>query len=134
MQINKLLCIIHKLVKVVYDKTTYEDLTKKKKNLWNTIFVSQNLWINLIEINKENKIVVTNQNINKGGDNDGAVTAKKRISKKSTEEREQGSCSRPDVNILSCSCSGLTKWASQIIDQVWIDSIVSKPLSNFHTY
>jgi len=25
MQIHKLLCIIHKLVKVVYDKTAYED-------------------------------------------------------------------------------------------------------------
>jgi len=33
MQINKLLCIIHKLVKVVYEKTAYED----------TIFVSENI-------------------------------------------------------------------------------------------
>jgi len=33
MQINKLLYTIHKLVKVVYEKTTYED----------TIFVSENL-------------------------------------------------------------------------------------------
>jgi len=33
MQINKLLCIIHMLVKVVYEKTTYED----------TILVSENL-------------------------------------------------------------------------------------------
>ena len=36
MQINKLLCITHKLVKVVYEKTGYEDV----------IFVSENLWIN----------------------------------------------------------------------------------------
>jgi len=35
MQINNLLCIIHKLVKVVYEKATYEY----------TIFVSENLWI-----------------------------------------------------------------------------------------
>jgi hypothetical protein len=33
MKINKLLCIIHKLVKIVYEKTAYE----------NTIFVSENL-------------------------------------------------------------------------------------------
>jgi len=33
MQINKLLFIIHKLVKVVYEKTTYED----------KIFVGENL-------------------------------------------------------------------------------------------
>ena len=33
MQINKLLCIIHKLVKVVYEKAIYED----------TIFISDNL-------------------------------------------------------------------------------------------
>jgi len=37
MQINKLLWYVHKLVKVVYEKTTYED----------TIFVSENLWINI---------------------------------------------------------------------------------------
>jgi len=36
MQINKLLCIIHKLVKLVYEKTC-ED----------TIFVSKNIWINI---------------------------------------------------------------------------------------
>jgi len=36
MQISKILYNIHKLVKVVYDKTDYED----------TIFVSENLWIN----------------------------------------------------------------------------------------
>jgi len=35
MQINMLLCIIHKLVKVAYEKTAYED----------TIIVSENLWI-----------------------------------------------------------------------------------------
>jgi len=35
MQIYKLLCIVHKLVNVVYEKTTYED----------TIFVNDNLWI-----------------------------------------------------------------------------------------
>jgi len=34
---HKLLCIIHKLVKVVYKKTTYEDI----------IFVSKNLRINI---------------------------------------------------------------------------------------
>ena len=33
MQINKLLCISHKLVKAVYEKTAYED----------TIFASENL-------------------------------------------------------------------------------------------
>jgi len=37
MQKNKLLFNIHKLVKVVYEKTTYED----------TIFVNENLWINI---------------------------------------------------------------------------------------
>jgi len=37
MQINELLCIIHKLIKVVYEKTAYED----------TIFISKNLWINI---------------------------------------------------------------------------------------
>jgi len=37
MQINDLLCIIHKLIKVVYEKTTYED----------TIFTSENLRINI---------------------------------------------------------------------------------------
>jgi len=37
MQKNKLLFIIHKLVKVVYQQTTYED----------TIFVRENLWINI---------------------------------------------------------------------------------------
>jgi hypothetical protein len=37
MQINKLLCIIHNHVKVVYQKTAYED----------TIFGSENLWINI---------------------------------------------------------------------------------------
>jgi hypothetical protein len=37
MQINKLLFIIHELVKVVYEKTTYEDKA----------FVSENLWINI---------------------------------------------------------------------------------------
>jgi hypothetical protein len=37
MQINKLLCMIHKLVKVVYEKNSYED----------TIFVSENLWNNI---------------------------------------------------------------------------------------
>jgi len=37
MQINKLLCIIHKLVKVVYKKTAYKD----------TIFDNENLWINI---------------------------------------------------------------------------------------
>jgi len=37
MQIYKLLCIIHKLVKVVYEKRAYED----------TIFVSENLRINM---------------------------------------------------------------------------------------
>jgi len=37
MQINKLLCIIHNLVKVVYGKTAYED----------TIFIGENLWINI---------------------------------------------------------------------------------------
>jgi len=38
MQINKLSCISYKLVKVVYEKTTYEG----------TIFVSENLWIKMI--------------------------------------------------------------------------------------
>jgi len=37
MQINKLLCITHKLVKVVYEKIAYE----------NTIFVNENLRINI---------------------------------------------------------------------------------------
>lgn len=37
MHINKLLCIIYKLVKLVYEKTTYED----------AIFVSKNLKINI---------------------------------------------------------------------------------------
>jgi len=37
MQINKLLCIIHKFVKVVYEKAAQEE----------TIFVSENLWINI---------------------------------------------------------------------------------------
>ena len=29
MQINKILCIIHKFVKIVYGKTTYEDMIAK---------------------------------------------------------------------------------------------------------
>jgi hypothetical protein len=37
MQINKLLCIVHKVVNVVYEKTAYA----------NTIFASENLWINI---------------------------------------------------------------------------------------
>jgi len=37
MQINKFLCIIRKFVQVVHVKTAYED----------TIFVSENLWINI---------------------------------------------------------------------------------------
>jgi len=37
MQINKFFRIIHKLVKVVYVKTAYED----------TIFISENFWINI---------------------------------------------------------------------------------------
>jgi len=37
MQINKLICIIHKLVKVVYGKTAYED----------AVFVSENLRIGI---------------------------------------------------------------------------------------
>jgi len=36
MQINKLLCVVHKFVKVVYENTAYED----------TIFIIENLWIN----------------------------------------------------------------------------------------
>jgi len=34
MQINKLLCTIHKLVKVVYEKTPYEDTISVSENLW----------------------------------------------------------------------------------------------------
>ena len=37
MQTNKLLCIAYKLVNVVYEKIAYED----------TIFVSEDLWINI---------------------------------------------------------------------------------------
>jgi len=37
MQIIKLLFIIHELLKVVYEKTTYED----------KVFVSENLWIHI---------------------------------------------------------------------------------------
>jgi len=37
MQINKLLFIVHEFVKVVYEKTTYED----------NFLVSKNLWINI---------------------------------------------------------------------------------------
>jgi len=33
MQINKFLCIIHKLVKVVYQNTTYEDTIFNGENL-----------------------------------------------------------------------------------------------------
>lgn len=52
MQINKLLCIIRKLLKVVYEKTTYEDI----------VFVSENLGtnINLIYLHKlKNKLIQT---------------------------------------------------------------------------
>jgi hypothetical protein len=37
MEIYKLLCITHKRVSVVYEKTSYED----------TIFASEDLWINI---------------------------------------------------------------------------------------
>ena len=33
MQINKLLCIIQKLVNVVYEKTTYEDTISVSENI-----------------------------------------------------------------------------------------------------
>jgi len=33
MQIIKLICIIHKLVNVVYEKTVYEDITFVNENL-----------------------------------------------------------------------------------------------------
>jgi len=51
MQINKLLCIIHKLVKVVYEKTAYEytillvgtyELTVKLVHLHKLFFTSSN--------------------------------------------------------------------------------------------
>jgi hypothetical protein len=42
MQINKLLCIIHKLVKIVYKKTAFEDIifASETENLWISIKVS----------------------------------------------------------------------------------------------
>jgi len=42
MQINMLLCIIHKIVKVVYEKTAYED----------TILVSENLFASKLICNR----------------------------------------------------------------------------------
>ncbi|KAF7825001.1 Protein NRT1/ PTR FAMILY 5.16 [Senna tora] len=71
------------------------------------------------------KVRESNQNVDEGRNNDGAVTAKKRIGKKSTQKREQRRRSRPDVDVLRRRYSGLPQWARQIIYQVRIDSIAA---------
>ena len=76
----------------------------------------------------------THQDVDERGNKNGAVAAEKRISHKSTQQRQQLRRARPRVHVLRRRGRWLPQWIRQIRYKVAAYPIIRKPLRHFHAY